>query len=312
MTIIFEAAYTLPASDYPLTHARIAHARNWLAGGTATASGTATGFFADAPLNTLTYEAWRPDALPATWTYTHNVAAKCDYCCIAGHDMGTRGASLSVQYYDGSTWQAVIAATQIRDNSPIFCIFAPQTASQWRVSITGTTLPKISVIRFGKALQMQRPIFGGHSPITLARQTVLRSNKSETGEYLGRSKTRTFLQTGFSWSNLTTAWVRAWWPDLQRAVETEPFWIAWRPELSPGVAPGPSDWVIHDGFWVDAGRFWRDTEFWLDDPSSGTPATTAKNGDVGYCQVDAVPIPVNSGVRDLMAVEMAVRGLGHD
>lgn len=312
MTVLYQASYSLPANDQPLTHARIAHSRNWIDGGTATASGTATGYFADAPLNTLTYERWKPNALPATWAYTHTTSAQCDYCCIAGHTLGTRGTSLSVQYYDGSTWQTLIASTQITSDAPIFCIFAPVTATQWRVSLTGTTLPEISVIRFGAALQMQRPIYGGHAPVTLARKTILRSNYSETGEYLGRAKVRTYGQTTFSWKNLQASWVRAWWPDTQKAIETEPFWIAWRPELAPGAAPDTSDWVVYDGTWTDAGRFWRDDEVWLDDPSTSTPATVAKYGEVGYCQVDQVPIPVNMGVRDLMAVDMTVRARGYD
>ena len=38
MTILYQASYSLPANDQPLTHARIAHSRNWLDGGTATAT----------------------------------------------------------------------------------------------------------------------------------------------------------------------------------------------------------------------------------------------------------------------------------
>lgn len=311
MTILYQASYSLPANDQPLTHARIAHSRNWIDGGTATASGTSTDYFADAPLNTLTYERWKPDALPATWTYTHSREAQCDYCCIAAHTLGTSRTSISVEYYDGLAWQTLIASTEIRSDAPIFCIFGAVTATQWRISLSGTTLPEIGVVRFGAALQMQRPIYGGHAPITLARQTVLRSNKSETGEYLGRTKVRTYDQTTFSWRNLSEYWVRAWWPDMQRAIETEPFWIAWRPELALGGTQGAPDWVIYDYTWTNEGRYWRNAEFWLNSGSS-TPETVAKNGDVGFCQVDQTPIPVNMGVRDLMSVEMTVRARGYD
>jgi len=114
---------------------------------------------------------------------------------------------------------------------------------------------------------MERPIYGGHAPIKFARQTILRSNYSETGEYLGRTKQRTYLSTSFAWNNLTAAWIRSNWEDLQKGIEAEPFWIAWRP-----------------------------TTF----------------GDVGFCQVDEVPIPQNIGVRDLMSVSMNVRARGYD
>jgi hypothetical protein len=267
MTVILQTGYTLPGGDQPLTHARIAHANNWLSGGTATASSTETGFFANAPLNTLTYERWKPDTLTATWEYDHGSAAAVNYCSIAAHTMGTNGNTLQVQYFNGSTWTGVIPATAITTDEPIFCIFASQTRQRWRISISNGTAPEIGVIKFGTAMQMERPIYGGHAPIPMARQTILRSNYSETGENLGRAKQRAYLATEYSFQHLTATWVRANWPSFQKASEAEPFWIAWRP---------------------------------------------ATFGDVGFAQLDEVPIPSNMGIRDLMQVSMSVRARSYD
>lgn len=238
--------------------ARIAHSNNWLSGGTATASSTATGFFADAPLNTLTYERWKPTSATATWEYDHGSAAECDYCCIAAHTMGTNGNTLQVQYYNGSTWVDLVPSSAITSNEPIMALFTDQTRQRWRISISGGTAPEIGVIKFGKALQMERPIYGGHAPVKFARQTILRSNYSETGEYLGRVKQRNYLSTSYSWTHLTASWVRANWTSLQKAVEAEPFWIAWRPETFGDVAfsqvdevPIPSNMGIRDLMQVD-------------------------------------------------------------
>ena len=107
MTVILESGYSLPSGDYPLTHARIGHTLNWLAGGTAVGSSTATGFFADAPLNTLTYERWKPSSVAATWEYDHGSAVECDYAAIAAHTMGTNGNSALVQYWNGSAKKPV-------------------------------------------------------------------------------------------------------------------------------------------------------------------------------------------------------------
>jgi hypothetical protein len=255
------------SASFPFTHARIAHSLNWLAGGVAVASTTDAAFFADAPMNSLTYERWKPTALPATWEYDHTSSQTCDYCCIAAHTMGTNGNSLQVQYWDGATWVNVTSITAITDDSPVFVMFAPTTAERWRISITSGTVPEVGVVKFGRALQMQRPLYGGHAPVTYARQTVLRSNYSETGEFLGRTKLRSLLSTTYSWQHLNAAWVRANWGTLQRAIETEPFWIAWRPSTF---------------------------------------------GEVAYCQVDAIPIPSNMGIKDYMAVDMTVRARGYD
>ena len=267
MSVIFEGSYTLPGTDQPLTHARIAHAGNWISGGTITASTTATDYFEAGPDNSLTYEKWQPTAVAATWENDLGSALELDYCCIAGHNMGTVGTTLSVEYDStgGGSWVSVLSQA-ITSDMPIFAIFEPRTFQKWRLNLT-VAIPTISVIRFGSAMQMERPFYGGHAPLHMARQTLLRSNMSESGEFLGRTKQRTFGATSMAWSNLTAAWVRANWRPFQLATETEPFFIAWRP-----------------------------TTF----------------SEVGYCQLDAVPVPENMGVRDLMSVEMGVRSLGYD
>lgn len=267
MTVILETGYTLPSGDRPLTHARIAHSLNWLFGGTVSASSTATGFFANGPLNTLTYERWKPSTVAATWEYDHGSAVECDYCCIAAHTMGTNGNSIQVQYFDGANWIDASPVVPITTDEPIMCIFEPETRQEWRVSITEGTPPEIGVIKFGASLQMEQPIYAGVAPIPMARQTILRSNYSETGEYLGRTKQRTHLVASYAWEHLSSNWVRANWPNLQSAIETEPFWLAWRP---------------------------------------------ATFGDVGFCQVDQVPIPSNMGINDLMSVSMSVRARGYE
>jgi len=230
MTVIFETSYSLPSGDEPLTHARIAHANNWLAGGTVTASSTETGYFPAAPTTTLTYQRWKPTSATGTWEYEHTASAECDYACLAAHTLGTSGSTIKAQYWDGAAWADLCAATAITDDSPIMIIFEPVTATRWRINITaGTSAPEIGCIKFGSALQMQQAIYGGHRPVTLARQTILRSNYSETGEFLGRTRQRTYLETSYNWTHLKADWIRTNWPSFQKAIEQDAFWIAWRP-----------------------------------------------------------------------------------
>lgn len=236
MGVIFQTSYSLPGTDQPLTHARIAHAGNWLAGGTVTPSSTAAGYVANGPANSLTYERWKPSSLTATWEYDHGSAALCDYCVIGAHTMGSNGNTLQIQYWNGSSWSGLIPSTAITSDMAIMAIFGQQTRQRWRISVSSGTAPEIGVIKFGRALQMPRPIFGGHAPLETARQTVLRSNYSESGEFLGRTKQRVQMATGFAWQHLSSAWVRANWRPFQLAMETEPFFIAWRPQDYSEVA----------------------------------------------------------------------------
>lgn len=420
MGVVFETGYSLPSGDKPLTHARIAHARNWLAGGTATASSTATDYIEAAPTTSLTAEKWRPASVPATWQYDHSavltgltvtniwtfsdqfdnaawiknlatvtadattapdgtatadklvetaatgghfvsqafdpdlnatytitvyakaaerqflqlvftndafgtnivgafalsgagsaaasadgtvsiksigsgwyrcsltalsdvddvstspqirlatsltttadsyagdgtsglhiwrgnltasdevlpavqtttVAAtagygQIDYCCIGAHTMGTEGAAFTVQYFDGA-WIDLSPATNPTDDMDAMAIFAPVYASLMRVSIT-TAAANIGVIKFGLALQMEQEIWGEFTPPRYNRRTEVNTNRSTTGEFLGLTKISTTLAATFSWAELSESWVDTYWPDFQRAIETEPFFIAWRP-----------------------------------------------------------------------------------
>jgi len=230
MSVIFGAPYALPALDYPLTHARIAHSGNWLSGGTVAASSTDPAYFADAPDESPTYEKWKPASIPATWEYSHGSAAEVDYCCIAAHTLGSDGATFTVQYHNGSTWVSVTPSSTVTDDQSVFAIFEPVTAQRWRVNITASTsIPNIGVIRFGKAMQMPRPLYQGHNPLDLSRDTTTRTNGSVGGEWLGRSVERTAFSTTYQWSNIQAQWVRDNWSDFQRQTEVEAFFIAWRP-----------------------------------------------------------------------------------
>jgi len=267
MTVIFEAGYTLPGSDEPLTHARIAHGNNWLTGGTATASTTDADYFLNGPLNSLTYERWKPTAVTATWEYDHGSSVTCDYCCVGAHNMGTNGNSFQVQYWTGSAWSDLTAVTALTSDMPIMAIFEPQAAQRWRVSISGGTVPELGVIKFGAALQMPRPMYGSHTPLDFSRTTTMRSNRSVLGEFLGRTKLRSTLSTSFDWQHITRAWIDTNWKSLQLAIEEDPYFIAWRPGQFSEVglcytdaSPIPSPMGIRDLFQVSLGATARGYE----------------------------------------------------
>lgn len=256
MGVIYEPGYTLPNGDQPLTHTRIAHAGTWI-DGTTSATSAATDFFTDAPNDSLTYEFWSPATLPGTWTLTPSAAASADYCCIAGHNLGTTGATLTVEYESApSVWTTILGPVSVSNDSPIFAIFRRRTGTGFRVTVNGSTAPRLAVVRFGVAMQMQQPLYGGHTPLILSRQTTMRSNKSTTGEFLGRTRLRNARSTAIEWTHLRADWVRENWLPFEFAAEEDPFFLAWRPETFPddvgycyidsGQSPAPSNMGIRD------------------------------------------------------------------
>jgi hypothetical protein len=122
------------------------------------------------------------------------------------------------------------------DDRPIMRLVEPTSATRFRLRLVGPSVPTIGVIRMGKALEMERPLYGGHTPISLARNTVIRPNISERGQWLGRSIIRSGASGSWNWTHLTAAWVRRYLQPFITAARTRPFFIAWRPEAFPAEA----------------------------------------------------------------------------
>ena len=284
-----EIGYTVAPGEEPYTHARIGHSGNWHAG-TMTASTTDSDYFADGPDTTLTYEKWKPTVLPATLQVKFGAAKTVDYCAIGAHTLGTTGCAISVEYWDGSAWVAVIMSylqdsngdliytsggdlieitgVTAVDDMTIMVFFPEVSTTKMRLVVrSGSDLPKIGVMKFGKILQMPQAIYAGHTPLDLTRITTMRTTQSETGEFLGSTVLRTSQGGGYSWTHLKADWVRSNWRDVQKSVETEPFFIAWRPETF---------------------------------------------SEAVFCKVSATPTPSNMGIKDYMQVDMEVRGYGYD
>lgn len=232
MSVVIQSSFS---PTRPLTHARIGHATITRTG-TLLASGEQPTFEADAAANPLTYEAWKPDALPATWRIDAGAAVSVDYVGIAAHTLGTDGASVKVQHSDNDTdWSDVtdLAEHSPTDDSPILFLFASESHRYWRIRVTGTTIPSIGVVYIGAALAMPRPIYGGHSPLDLSRQTVIRPQKSERGQFLGRSIVRSGFATSFSWQHLTPTFYRDEFDPFVEDARRFPFFLAWRPAAFP-------------------------------------------------------------------------------
>lgn len=216
-------------ADQPLTHARIGYQKIT---GTITASGSANGFPASAADNELTYSFWKPDAMPGTWEIDIGGAETVNYFGIAAHTCGTDQAEIHAEYWNGSSWIEIDSVLP-GDDSPIMFIFDDVFAAKYRVRLTGSTAPRIGVIYIGELLEMQRGIYGGHSPLSLSRNTVVRPTLSERGQFLGRSIIRSGSSTTWQWRNLTAAWYRANFDPFVEHARTKPFFIAWRPATYP-------------------------------------------------------------------------------
>jgi hypothetical protein len=237
-----------------LTHARIGW-QNLTFGRTPTASTSAAGRPAINATFPTTFEFWQPTAVPATWSVDLGVSRPVDYVGIVGD---FNGATVTVEHSpDGVTWTAADTRAGVTDRINMF-LFAEVARRYWRLSFS-VVVPRLAVAYIGKALAMQRPIYQGHTPLTLSRETTLSNNVSEGGQYLGRSIIRQGAQTSASWNHLKADWYRLHFDPFVKAARTVPFFISWRPLAFPSelgfcwtsddIAPensGPRDFMNVD------------------------------------------------------------------
>ena len=236
MTVAFEGGYSLPSGDLPLNHARVVHKGNSFAPDTITASAELALYPGSAANSGDTVDRWRPVAsgtTTATLAYTLASAQEADCFAIAAHNLGTIGGTITFQHDSNGdgTW-TTIGSVSPTDDSPILFLFDPITSDEWRIQVSVGAVPEIGVFRIAKALQMERPFYGGFAPARMNRNAQVLGNMSGSGELLGRSRKRTTLSSSYSWQHLSYDWVRAnldGTSGLIQSAEIDPVFIAWRP-----------------------------------------------------------------------------------
>lgn len=228
--VVAGVAAALP--PFPLTHARIGY-RTICTADNVVASSQAAGCPAEDAVNIFTNEYWKPAVMPATWTVDAGVAVDSNYIGIAAHTLGSSGVTVKIHSStDAEVWTERFSFAPA-NNATIMLLYGTVSARYWRLTVSGATAPRIGVIYIGEALEMMRPIYGGHGPLTLCRNTTIYNQLTEGGQFNGRSVVRGGLGTTFSWKNLDPDWYRQYFDPFVEAAIRTPFFIAWRPQRYP-------------------------------------------------------------------------------
>ena len=229
MSFVISPSVVVNEFSTPLTHARIGY-DNFVPDAVVTATSAEAEFPVDSVQRENTFERWQPTSLPATLSIDASAGAAPtpSYIGIAAHTLGSSGSTISLEFsVDNISWSTVETVSPA-DNRAIMIIFAEVTAGYWRLVVTGSTIPQIGVVYIGKVLEMQRAIYGGHTPLNLSRTTVKRPTKSDKGQWLGSSTVRLGLRTSYQWQHLTAAWYRENFDPFVKSARTKPFFICQR------------------------------------------------------------------------------------
>ncbi len=193
-----------------------------------TASSAVSGFPVSALYNPLTYERWLASSTDSDPTVTIDLGANQDinYVAIGAHTLHSSSATEVIveSSIDANDWDLVEAVNTSSNNALMF-VFKPITARYWRIRLGAAS--EIGSIYIGEVLQMPVQMYGGHTPGTLARQTVVNNNESVAGQFLGRSIVRQGYATDYTWKRMPALWYRINFDPFVEHATKYPFFIAW-------------------------------------------------------------------------------------
>lgn len=193
----------------------------------------ASGFLVTRLVNPATHLRWK-GTTPGDQNVTIALsggAQTANYFGIAGHNLGTAGATVTLQGSDnGSDWSDLHDAILLADDFVFMFEFEDASHSFFRLHLEGmSAAPEIAVLYIGQVLRLQRRIYVGHKPLVLNISSRVSSGYSEDGRFLGRILRSQKLESSVSLNNLTPTWVRSAFLPFQRFGVDEPFFFAWRP-----------------------------------------------------------------------------------
>lgn len=204
-----------------LKNARIGY-RNILEGGAVSANA------GNGLLTPDTYQRWRPTSDSSITVFATN-AGLVDYVAIGAGFY--EGVPLTIEVGYLGAYTQVYNSTP-SDNKAIMVLLGSEVNCD-AIRITCDAACEIGVVYTGLILEMQRPIYGGHTPVVLSAQTEFNNSQSDSGQWLGRTITRRGLTASYDWQLLTQDFVREKFMLFVEHAKTKPFFMAWRPDLYP-------------------------------------------------------------------------------
>ena len=221
-SVLANSVSTPTTPPFPLNHARILY-DNTLQSYTSIGDTQVTGTAANA-LKPNTFERWSFTGNNSFQLFLSD-GAPVDTICIGGHNF--IGTTVRF-YYDEGAGEVLLETRNPLTNDPIMVhtetAFNPNAI---RVEVTGSGSLFAAYISAGVSLQMQRPFFNGHTPITDADVTSYYHNKTESGNIIGQAIRSQGYKTSYSWNNIDDTWYRTYFAPFKQAIKTQPFFIAW-------------------------------------------------------------------------------------
>lgn len=221
---------TLTTPPFPLNHARILYenrleqldsANSDIAGST--------------PINAIKPNTWERFNNPLGGNgyirFDMSATRGIDTVCVGAHNAGSKSYNFIAYYRETLTGPLIQFSTGVTPDTDAPIMFHRSNLVSAKVIEVyfngGSEGFSIGYISAGVALQMQRPFFNGHTPITDADATQYYSNRTESGEIIGQQIRRQGFETSADWQNIDDTWYRTYFAPFKQAIKTKPFFFAW-------------------------------------------------------------------------------------
>jgi len=220
----------LVAPPFPLNHARILYENELFNYSSITANvGNSNVNLSTVP---NTFQRWAFSGAGAKEvTIVLPSAVQMDSVAICAHNIG--GSTIETDYaatLGGSFSEFAPDKTSSSANTAIMVHRTSGSVSVRELKIrfsTGAGDFYVGYIMAGVALQMQRPFFSGHTPITDATVTKFYDSWTESGNIIGRSKRSQGQETNADFKNIDDGWYRNYFQGFEKSALTLPYFFAW-------------------------------------------------------------------------------------
>lgn len=162
-------------------------------------------------------------------TYSLDSNQSFDTVAIGGHNLTGATVRLYYDQNDSGMLRHLESRTLTSDAAIMFHFDTAYTAKriQLRIEPQDSASYYVAYVSAGIALQLQRPFFAGHLPITDADQSDINYGRTQSGQIISNMLTRKGLSTSISVKNLNDAWVNQYFEPFRQAAKLKPFFFAW-------------------------------------------------------------------------------------
>ena len=176
--------------------------------------------------NNLTYDGWVGNGTGDHWIACSTAEGPIDYIAMAAHEL--QNCAIVPQKFVSDAWVNLTPEVTIANRGPVVWYFTPQSASAYRLRLSGTTAsPAIGVIMAGRATVPASGLPFGWSPPSL-NQIVEGTNViSEGGQLLGRNIRRRGGRATCSLEGISYPWARTQWEAFQQHAHRRGFFMWW-------------------------------------------------------------------------------------